>query len=57
MAANEIILGTGGNKFSPRAVTDVEKAAGYANATREAAIIIGVRLIENLGGKPLDFHQ
>ena len=55
MAANSIILGVGNNSFAPRAVTSAEQAAGYASATREAAIIIGVRLVENMGGKPLDY--
>lgn len=57
MAANEIIKGTGNNMFSPRAVTTAEQAAGYASATREQAIIIGMRLVDNLKGKPVDYTQ
>ncbi|MCL2216144.1 MAG: S-layer homology domain-containing protein [Defluviitaleaceae bacterium] len=49
MAANGIILGTGNNMFSPRAVTNEQQARGYAQATREQALIIALRMIENLG--------
>jgi len=55
MAANDIIKGVGGNKFAPKNVTSAEEASGYANATREQAIIIGMRLVDNLKGKPLDY--
>jgi len=55
MAANNVIQGVGGNKFAPRATTTAEQAAGYAVATREQAIIIGVRLVENLKDKPLNY--
>jgi len=55
MAANNVIQGVGGNKFAPRATTTAEQAAGYATATREQAIIIGVRLVENLKDKPLNY--
>jgi len=48
MAANGIILGTGNNMFSPRAVTSAQQARGYAQATREQAIIIALRMVENL---------
>ncbi|MGE4277757.1 MAG: S-layer homology domain-containing protein, partial [Lawsonibacter sp.] len=48
MAANGIISGTGNNKFSPRATTPAEEAANYASATREQALIIAVRMVENL---------
>ena len=48
MAANGIIAGTGNNMFSPKAVTDAQKAKGYAQATREQALIIAVRMVENL---------
>jgi hypothetical protein len=41
MAANDIIKGVGNNKFAPRSTT------GYANTTREQAIIIVVRMAEN----------
>ena len=49
MAANRIIQGTGGNNFSPRATTPAEEAVNYASATREAALAIAVRMVENLG--------
>jgi hypothetical protein len=48
MVANGIINGTGGNMFSPRATTPAEVAKNYASATREAALIIAVRMAENL---------
>ena len=43
--------------FSPRAVTPAEIAMNYASATREQAIIIGMRLVNNLKDKPLDYKQ
>ncbi len=48
MAANGIINGVGENKFAPKNVTSEEEATGYANATREQALIIAVRMVENL---------
>ncbi len=48
MAANGIINGVGNNKFAPKNVTTEEQANGYANATREQALIIAVRMVENL---------
>lgn len=56
MAANDIILGTGNNMFSPRAVTSAEQAANYAGATREMALIIATRIVDNLKAKPLDYN-
>ncbi len=47
MAANGIITGTGSNQFTPRAVTPEEQASGYANATREQALLLAVRLVES----------
>ncbi|MBR0139112.1 MAG: S-layer homology domain-containing protein [Firmicutes bacterium] len=47
MAANHIVEGSNG-AFSPRAVTDAEKAMGYAQATREQALAIAVRMAKNL---------
>ena len=49
MFANDIIRGTGNNMFAPRATTTAQQAEGYANATREAALLIALRMIENLG--------
>ena len=57
MAANDIIKGVGENKFAPKAVTSAEQATGYATATREQAIIIGLRLVESLKDKPIDYTQ
>jgi hypothetical protein len=34
--------------FSPRAVTTAQQAIGYATATREQALIIALRMVENL---------
>ena len=48
MAANNIISGVGNNTFAPRATTSDEEARGYAQATREQALIIAVRMVENL---------
>lgn len=48
MVANDIIKGTGNNMFSPRATTPEEEAKNYASATREQALIIAVRMVENL---------
>ena len=44
----KIINGVGNNKFAPKNVTTEEQANGYANATREQALIIAVRMVENL---------
>jgi len=49
MAANGIVGGVGDNKFAPRATTSAEEAIGYAQATREQALLIAVRMVENLG--------
>lgn len=48
MVANDIIRGTGNNMFSPRATTPEEEARNYASATREQALVIAVRMVENL---------
>lgn len=48
MAANGIINGVGENKFAPQNTTSDEQARGYANATREQAIIIATRMVKNL---------
>lgn len=48
MAANGIINGVGNNKFVPKNITAEERAQGYASATREQALLIAVRMIENL---------
>ena len=48
MVANGIVSGVGNNKFAPKNVTSADEANGYANATREQALIIAVRMVENL---------
>lgn len=48
MNANGIIQGVGGNRFAPKNTTSAEEATGYANATREQALAIAVRMVENL---------
>lgn len=49
MVANKIINGVGNNKFAPKNVTTEQQAKGYANATREQALLIAVRMVENIG--------
>ena len=49
MAANQIVGGIGNNTFAPRNITAQQAAEGYANATREQALLIAVRMVENLG--------
>ena len=53
MAANGIIEGIdetdAGAVFGPKAVTESEKAVGYAQATREQALLLAVRTVKNLG--------
>ncbi|MDO4552132.1 MAG: S-layer homology domain-containing protein [Bacillota bacterium] len=49
MAANGIISGMGNNLFAPKNITSAQEANGYANATREQALIIAVRMVQNLG--------
>ena len=51
MAAHDIIRGVGNNVFAPRAVTDAQRAAEYALATRQQAIAIALRMVINLGGE------
>ncbi len=49
MAANGIVSGVGNNRFAPRATTTEQQAQGYAQATREQALVIAVRMVQNLG--------
>ena len=49
MVANGVIMGVGNNRFLPRNITEAEIAEGTASATRQQAIIIAVRMVENLG--------
>lgn len=46
MVSNGIIKGVGENKFAPKNITEEEKLSGYANTTREQAIIMAVRMSE-----------
>ena len=46
MAANGIINGVGENYFAPKNITEEEKKTGYANASREQAILMAVRMAE-----------
>lgn len=55
MVSNGIISGVGNNVFAPAAVTSSEKANNYASATREQALVIAVRMAENLKGKTADY--
>ena len=55
MAANGIIKGMGNGNFAPRNITTAEVASGYANNSREQALAISVRSVDNLKDKPLDY--
>ena len=46
MASNGIINGIGNNLFAPKNTTRTEKKKGYANATRQQALLIAVRMTE-----------
>ena len=48
MNANKIILGFENNCFAPKNLTEDDEARGYANATIEQALIIAVRMVNNL---------
>ena len=50
-----IIRGVGNNKFAPRNTTPEEEASGYANTTREQAILLAVRLTESIKTVSPDF--
>ena len=54
MASHGIIQGSGGN-FRPRAASTTEAAIAAATSTREQALAIAVRMVENLKDKPLDY--
>lgn len=49
MAAHKIIQGFSGNLFAPRNTTSAQDAAHYANATREQALLISFRSLDQLG--------
>ena len=48
MVSNDIIKGMGNNNFAPQNITTEQQSTGYANATREQALIIAVRMVKNL---------
>lgn len=50
MASKGIINGIGNNLFAPKNITDAQTSVGYANATREQALLIAVRMVLKLGG-------
>jgi len=45
---NDIVHGTTPTTFSPRNVTAAQEAIGYANASREQALIMAVRMFQKL---------
>lgn len=48
MVKHNVIKGLPGNIFAPRNLTPYEEAIGYANASREQALIMAVRAFQNL---------
>lgn len=50
MVKNDIIKGIGNNMFAPKSFIEEAAAMVYADSTREQAIIIGLRMVENLKG-------
>ena len=48
MNANGIIAGISNHRFAPKNITSADEANGYANATREQALAIAVRMVEKL---------
>ena len=48
MVKNQVIKGTSPTTFSPRNVTAAQEAIGYANASREQALIMAVRMFQKL---------
>jgi len=48
MVANGVITGADDDAFSPRAVTTEEEAGGLASTTREQALVLALRMVENL---------
>jgi len=48
MVAKDIIKGIGGNKFAPKNTTTAEETSNFSNATREQALIIAAKIVENL---------
>lgn len=48
MVKNGVIKGVNATTFAPRNVTSAQQAVGYANATREQAIILAIRMFQKL---------
>ena len=48
MVKYNVLSGIGDNKFAPKNSTPAEESIGYANATREQAIVMSLRSFENL---------
>ena len=48
MKAKGIIGGIGNNRFAPRPLTSEEEESGFAQATREQAILIAKRMVQKL---------
>ena len=48
MVKYNVLTGIGDNKFAPKNSSQYEEAVGYANATREQAIVMSLRSFENL---------
>ena len=48
MVKYNVLSGIGNNLFAPRNTTPAEEAEGYANATREQAVVMSLRSFENL---------
>ncbi len=49
MSHHGLVNGMQGNVFAPKNTNNEEEALGYANATKEQAILIGNRMFENFG--------
>lgn len=49
MAKHNIVGGVGSNLFAPRNTTSAQAAAKYANATRQQALLISTRTLNQLG--------
>ncbi len=48
MVKSHVMQGIGSNKFAPRNTSAKEEAVGYALATREQALVMSLRSLENL---------
>lgn len=48
MVKHQVMAGVGDNRFAPRATSSQEEALGYALATREQALVMSLRSLENL---------